>query len=191
MKRCFAAGLILSSVFLTGCLESAYRMGAPISERGHSTTQNIPETTPREAQQKSEPVPISSEVERDQEVQIAIYTPPPRFKAKPVTSAAVSNLVQTAMGQKDAGDMVGAAATMERALRIEPRNAHLWNQLAEVRLRQRQYSQAEDLAAKSNALAAADRGLRRKNWLLIAKARRSVGNIAGARFAENKANVAR
>jgi len=191
MKRYFVAGLILSPAFLTGCLESAYRMGAPITERGHATTQTFPDATSREVPQKNEPAPVPSRVEKDQEVQIAIYTPPPRFKAKPVTSAAVSDLLQTAIRQKNAGNMVGAAATMERALRIEPRNAHLWNQLAEVRLSQRQYSQAEDLAAKSNALAAADKELRRNNWLLIAKARRSVGNIPGARLAENKASFPR
>ncbi len=188
MERLVITALVLLSVMLTGCLESAYRVGAPITERGHSSTQTFPEAKSRGAQQESEPAPISSEVEKNQEVQIAVYTPPPRFKAKPISSAAVSNLIQTATQQKNAGNMIGAAATMERALRIEPRNAHLWNQLAAIRLMQKQYHQAEDLASKSNALAAADRDLRRDNWLLIAKARRGVGNMSGAQFAENKAN---
>lgn len=189
MKRLFTTVLILLSALLTGCLESAYRIGAPVTERGHASAQKFPETAPKQSQEKN--APLSSQAEKNQEVQIAVYTPPPSFKAKPVMSAAVSDLIQTAARQKEAGDMVGAAATMERALRIEPRNAHLWNQLAEIRLAQRQYSQAEDLASKSNALAAADRDLRRDNWLLIAKARRSVGNVSGASLAENRANLSR
>ncbi len=187
MNRFIVIGLILLPVFLTGCIESAYRAGAPVTERDRPSTQPAPR--PMQAQKRSGPVP--HRVTDDQEVQIAVYTPPPRFKARPVTSAAVFDLMQAAERQKNAGDMTGAAATMERALRIEPRNAHLWNRLAQVRLTQRQYGQAEDLASKSNALAAADRDLRRDNWLLIAKARRRAGNMSGASLAENRANYAR
>jgi len=181
----FIIGVVLLPVLLGGCLESTYRAGAPVAERGQSSGQPVQDVS------QNKRTPIASQVADDKEVQIAVYTPPPRFRAKPVTSAAVSNLVQAAEQQKNAGDMIGAAATMERALRIEPRNAHLWSQLAQVRLAQRQYVQAEDLAFKSNALAAADRDLRRNNWLLIAKARRSAGNVSGARLAENKANLSR
>ena len=189
MNRFTVIGLILLPVFLTGCLESAYRAGAPVSGRDHASAQSVYKTKPIMVQKRRPP--ITPRVANDQEVQIAVYTPPPRFKAKPVTSSALFDLIQTAERQKNAGNMTGAAATMERALRIEPRNAHLWNQLAQLRLMQRQYGQAEDLASKSNALAAADRDLRRNNWLLIAKARRGAGNISGASLAENRANHAR
>jgi len=189
MNRFIIIGLILLPVFLTGCLESAYRAGAPVTEQDHASTQPASETRPTNAQKRSSP--ITPRMVEGQEVQIAVYTPPPRFKAKPVTSSAVFNLMQTAKRQKAAGNMTGAAATMERALRIEPRNAHLWNQLAEVRLMQKQYLQAENLASKSNALAATDGDLRQNNWLLIAKARRSVGNISGASLAENRASHTR
>ncbi len=188
MNRFAVIGLTLLPVFLTGCIESAYRAGAPVTDRDHASIPPLPETRSAQSPKKQ---PRPSRAADNQEVQIAIYTPPPRFKAKPVTSAAVSNLVQRAAEQKNRGDMTGAAATLERALRIEPRNAHLWNQLAQVRLAQRQYGQAEDLASKSNALAAADRDLRRDNWLLIAKARRSVGNLSGATLAQNQANRSR
>ncbi len=191
MRRLLMTALVLLPAVLTGCLESAYRVGAPVAERGDRPVYRSPKAASKETQQASKPAPISSQAEKNQEVQIAIYTPPPRFKAKPVTSVAVSDLMQRASQQKNAGNMIGAAATMERALRIEPRNAHLWNQLAVVRLMQKQYYQAEDLASKSNALAASDRDLRRDNWRLIAKARRGVGNMSGAQLAENKANASR
>ena len=49
-----------------------------------------------------------------------------------------------------------AAASIERALRIEPRNPRLWQELARVRLKQGQYAQAENVAARSNSWAGDD-----------------------------------
>jgi len=72
-------------------------------------------------------------------------------------------------------------------LRIEPRNAHLWHRLAELRLAQERFRMAVDLAAKSNALAGADRRLKRNNWLLIADAWRASGEPGKAHQAEMRA----
>ncbi len=188
MNRVAVIGSILLPVVLAGCIAPAYRAGAPVIERDHAAARPLPDAARADAPKAHPPPQPAGE---DQEVQIAVYTPPPRFEARPVTSAAVSGLMQQAARQQRSGDLTGAAATMERALRIEPRNAHLWNRLAQLRLAQQRYGQAEDLAAKSNALAAADRALRRDNWLLIAKARRAAGNLPGARLAENRADRAR
>jgi len=68
-----------------------------------------------------------------------------------------------------------AAASLERALRIEPRNPRLWNELAQVRLRQGQYAQAESLAARSNSWAGNDSALRADNARIIAEAREISG----------------
>jgi Flp pilus assembly protein TadD len=70
-----------------------------------------------------------------------------------------------------AGDLSGAAATLERALRIEPNNAGLWSRLAEVRLRQGDKAQAEQLALKSSGLAAGNAALKARNDQIIAQAR--------------------
>ena len=51
------------------------------------------------------------------------------------------------------GQLDKAGAALERALRIEPRNAGIWHDLAQIRLHQGQYQQAESLASKSNNLA--------------------------------------
>lgn len=97
-------------------------------------------------------------------------------------------LMERAEAQRQAGDLTAAAASLERAIRIEPRNARLWNRLAAVRLGQRQYAQAAELAAKSNSLAgSAERALQQDNWLIIAKARRQRGDVEGARHAERQA----
>ena len=73
--------------------------------------------------------------------------------------------------RRAAGRLPNAAATLERALRIEPRNARLWHELAQVRLRQRDYAQAESLAARSNTLAGSDAELRAMNDRLVEEAR--------------------
>ena len=79
-----------------------------------------------------------------------------------------------------------AAATIERALRIEPRNALLWHRLAVIRLQQQQWQQAIAMARKSNALAAANTKLKSDNWGVIADAYEHLGNKQKAKEARNK-----
>ncbi len=109
------------------------------------------------------------------------------YRPATVGSPAVEELLQRAASQQEEGNSVEAVATVERALRIEPRNARLWNRLAHLRAEQQQPVLAADLAAKSNTLAGDDPELKRDNWRLIAWARRSLGDSQGARDAERKA----
>ncbi|MGR9045882.1 MAG: tetratricopeptide repeat protein [Gammaproteobacteria bacterium] len=85
------------------------------------------------------------------------------------------------------GNLDSAVATLERGLRIEPRNATLIYKLAEVRLKQSKPRLAEDLAKKSALLAGSDRLQKKRSWLLVAEARRMQGDTVGAREAELKA----
>ena len=103
------------------------------------------------------------------------------------TRGAVVALLERADVYHSAGDSGNEAATIERALRIDPRNAGLWSRLAATRLTQGQARQAEQLALKSNALSAGDRRLQARNWALVAKARWALNDSAGARSAERKA----
>jgi predicted Zn-dependent protease len=100
---------------------------------------------------------------------------------------AVVALLDRAERYHRSGDVDNAAATIERALRIDPTNAGLWHRLATLRLEQGRPDQAEQLALKSNALAGDDRALRASNWRLVARARWSVNDSDGARAAEAKA----
>ncbi|HRD50739.1 MAG: tetratricopeptide repeat protein [Candidatus Competibacter sp.] len=84
-----------------------------------------------------------------------------------------------------------AGAALERALRVEPRNAGIWHDLAQIRLHQGQYQQAESLASKSNNLASGNRALQARNWKVIASARKAAGNAAGAEEAEARAAQSR
>lgn len=122
------------------------------------------------------------------DAEVTPYRPPAvpeGTRAQP--NRAVQVLMRRARDQQATGDLAGAAASLERALRIDAHNALLWNQLAHVREAQRQYGLAGDLAEKSNTLAAYDDTLKRDNWLLIARVRRAVGDSAGARAAETQA----
>jgi len=96
---------------------------------------------------------------------------------------AIAGLLQSARSDSATGRLTNAAATLERALRIEPRNPRLWQELARVRLKQGEYAQAESVASRSNSFAGADNALRAENWRLIAQAREARGNADGARQA--------
>ena len=96
---------------------------------------------------------------------------------------AIAGLLLGARTDAAAGRLANAAASLERALRIEPRNPRLWQELARVRLKQGDYAQAESTAARSNSWAGSDNALRADNWRIIAHARDARGDAEGARVA--------
>lgn len=71
----------------------------------------------------------------------------------------------------NAGDAEGAAGSVERALRLEPKNPGLWHRLAILRFQQGQWRQAAALAEKSNSLSIRHPELRKANAELIKRAR--------------------
>lgn len=124
--------------------------------------------------------------------EVAPYRPPATPETvRPEPNRAVQVLLRRAGDQQAAGDLTAAVVSLERALRIEPHNALLWSRLAHVREQQSQYGLAEDLAQKSNSMAAYDAALKQDNWSLIARVRRAVGDVAGARAAESQAERVR
>lgn len=172
ISRPAAAGLLL---LLSAC-GSPYRVGAPAPVESHG-----------------KPAP-GVETSTASGAEVRAYRPPQQIAlVRPESSRAVRNLMQRAAAQKRAGDYDGAQASLERALRIEPRNARLWNRLAHLYAAQDDFAQVEQLAAKSNALldsaAQADQVLQADNWSLIARARESLGNPAGARQARERAQT--
>lgn len=111
---------------------------------------------------------------------------------KPVTtkplSPAVLALLTQANNSSQQGDLETAVATIERALRIDPRNPALTYKLAALRLKQSKPRLAEDLAKKAALLSANNKSLKRKSWLLIGEARKKQKNFFGAKEAISKAN---
>ncbi|MDD5057587.1 MAG: tetratricopeptide repeat protein [Sideroxydans sp.] len=108
---------------------------------------------------------------------------------KPVMSGnpAVVALLDRAQLDTAAGRPEAAGASLERGLRIEPRNPWLWQELAQLRLSQGQYAQAISLAQKSMSFAAQERSLQVLDWRVIANARVAQGNSAEAEQAFQRA----
>jgi len=113
---------------------------------------------------------------------IPVPAPLPEPAAR-TENLAIAGLVDGARADAAAGRLANAAASLERALRIEPRNPRLWQELARVRLKQGDYAQVESTAARSNSWAGSDNALRVENWRLIAHARDARGDAEGAKAA--------
>src|SRR5258708_28319665 len=82
-----------------------------------------------------------------------VYQPVPApapAPAAPTESIAIAGLMESARADTAVGRLANAAASLERALRIEPRNPRLWHELAGVRLQQGDYAQADTTPAPSN-----------------------------------------
>ena len=101
------------------------------------------------------------------------------------SSAAVLSLLKKARAAAKTGQLEVAEAQLERALRIEPRNASLWHYMAKLRLKQGQLEQAAELAARSNNLQRDNQVLQADNWRIIAHAHNQQGNIEAARKAQS------
>lgn len=200
-----AAAVLL---WLAGCTTPGPYLDAPVVD--HSAVQRppAPPPPPVEVQPLPRQPPIVPQVPQTAGPVVPLepvvpYEPPPGTVAPapppaapepapveiaPEGNQAVAALLDSAANYVGAGELDKAAAALERALRIEPRNGGIWHDLAQIRLHQRQYQEAESMATKSNSLTE-NRSLRARNWRLIGVARRALGNDAGADEAEAQAVV--
>ena len=94
----------------------------------------------------------------------------PLLRAPSHSRNAVTSIMINARAAMQKGQYKIAAAQLERAVRIEPKNALLWHNLAKVRFNQGRYSLAANLASKSTLLARGDDELRASNAILIKQA---------------------
>ena len=171
MKRLLA--LTLGIAALTAC-QSFYEPLPPQPQSRVPTSQPPPQTPPSSAEQK----PTTPEVPK----------PAPRqFRL----SAASSALVAQAHSQTKSGNPVAAAATLERALRIEPSNPLLWIELGRLRLDEKNPAQADSMGRKALALATGDPNTQAAAWRLIAESLRARGRDDEAGKAEDRANALR
>lgn len=145
---------------------------------------------------RTTPAPVDEPGQLDKPEERITVAPVPATRIAPTekplanarqSGSALKKLRLAALSQQRSGKYTSAAATLERALRISPRDAKLWQQLAEVRLQQKKWRLAVNMAAKSNALASLQPPLQRKNWLIMAKAYRALGQTAKAKAAMQRA----
>jgi predicted Zn-dependent protease len=184
----FGSLMMFAAILISGCSSQGGTM-APVEDRTGSAnnsanygnevidqTVDEPETRPYVAPPATAPVQAPS-AESRADVQIA-----PKK-----TNSAVTSLVTVADVKMKGGQYDQAAASLERALRHDAKNAEVWSKLAEVRLLQSEYAQAETTALKSNALSDGDTSLMARNWRIISKSRRLRGDSVGADEAEVRA----
>jgi len=100
--------------------------------------------------------------------------PPPPSRENHL-SPATHSLVTQARTQISHGDLDGASATLDRALRIEPNNPLLWIERGRLRLAESDPHQAEGCGRKALALASGDHGTQAQAGRLLADALRAQG----------------
>ncbi|MEH6566755.1 MAG: tetratricopeptide repeat protein [Halopseudomonas sp.] len=98
-------------------------------------------------------------------------------------------LLTTARQQESNGDLNGANASLERAMRIAPREPQVLYRLAQVRLGQGDAAQAEQLARRGLSYASGRPELQAGLWELVAQAREQQGDSTGAEQARQRAKV--
>lgn len=115
---------------------------------------------------------------------LALYVAVPHYcVAGERTVSARSNnasttLIETASQQYADGQLDQAAATLERALQIQPNNPATLHYLGVLRLQQGQYQQAQALAACSNLRVGDNVALRNRNLQLVQAAQQAESSSA-------------
>ena len=130
-------------------------------------------TPPAPVEDKTAPIEREPALEADEEKD-------KDRKKPPKSTAATDSLLAAARQASEADNYANAIAYLERAVRLDPRNAQLWIQLSAAHLADENLPAATQHARKAIALAGADPGLTRDAWLQLADIREAQGNTAEA-----------
>ena len=170
---------LLAAVSLSAC--AVFRAPpAPPSQPAPSAASSTPAGSAQPAQPSA---PAPTPVTPVPPAQPTTPLPPKQFRLGPAAIA----LVTQAHQQARSGDTAQAAATLERALRIEPENPLVWIELGRVRLGENNPAQADAMGRKALTLASGDAAAQSSAWRLIADALRARGDNGGAAEAERRA----
>ena len=202
-------GIVLALV-LTGCAGSGgfipvVDSGRPVSNEDMRTgagmqTQAPGVTAPQDAgvvvmvpDGAGGSMPVQSypvDVEPPVQSGSGVFSPPgSNLQGDEQLAGPVLALLTTAREQEGRGDLGGASSSLERAMRIAPREPQVFYRLAQVRLAQGDAAQAEQMAQRGLSFAAGRATLQAGLWDLIAQARERQGDPAGAAQAREQARV--
>jgi predicted Zn-dependent protease len=160
MMRSIAVVAITSTLILSGCQNSPYSWP-------NSQTATFPKTSAKSVVIKPAPQVIAEQkVNSDapsEPIPTPVFTPvkpTPPVVAQPIRQLAdgrdmpaVQNLLASAQNSLQQGRPEDAASSLERAQRLAPQSAAVYQKLAEVRLQQNRAVEAEQLARKGVAYA--------------------------------------
>ena len=121
---------------------------------------------------------------------VASFCPVAAERKTPAQSNSASTaLIETASRQYESGQLDQAAATLERALHIQPNNPATLHYLGVLRLQQGQYQQAQTLALRSNMRIVGNEALRNRNLQLIQAAQQAQASGIPPKVQENPVAV--
>ncbi|VVO89047.1 hypothetical protein PS838_02209 [Pseudomonas fluorescens] len=119
----------------------------------------------------------------------SLYSVAAERRAPAQSNSASTTLIETASRQYELGELDQAAASLERALHIQPNNPATLHYLGVLRLQQGQYQQAETLAARSNIRVGRNVELRNRNFQLIQAAQQAQATNTPPHAKENQVAV--
>jgi Flp pilus assembly protein TadD len=132
------------------------------------------------------PAPIE-----EREVEERVRTPAREDSAGvqvyPLKNPAVAELTAQASQAEADGNLNQAAILLERAMRIQPRDPELLQQMAELQLQRGEYSQAVSFATRSHDIGPRVGELCARNWRTMSVAYERLGETSESRMAEDRA----
>ncbi|MCC5794500.1 MAG: tetratricopeptide repeat protein [Chromatiales bacterium] len=105
---------------------------------------------------------------------IPLPEPVPEFPALNTTS---EMLIGESRRHQSTGNLAQAASSIERALRLDPRQPLLWLELGEIHLVEGDFAQAEAMARRALGFAGNYSGVHERAERLLFEARRSRGSL--------------
>ncbi len=144
----------------------------------------IPEPVPESEIPAMETQPVIP----DAPVETPQPLPPPSTRTYTLNAASRA-LVSQAETQRKSKNFVQAAATLERALRIEPNNPLLWIEYGELRMDEGNYAQADNMGRKAVASASGDPRTQANAWRLIGDSLKARNRNGEAQQAYARANA--
>lgn len=163
--------VVILALLMAGCSTPAIRQNSSSSATtGESSTTSSAESTIAPPVTAAQAEPLPGPVVKS-------------FSLMPASSA----LIAQAHTQLAAKNTMLAAATIERALRIEPNNPLLWIEYAQVRMSEQNFFQAESMGRKAVLLANGDAKTQSNAWRIIANCLRAQNKTVEAQMADDKA----
>lgn len=142
----------------------------PIEHPAEIKPESKPEIKPELPAKQPEPE-ISEPVEPEAEISESLPPSQPDVPAYQPKTGPAAAVYADAEKNLDAGNLDKAEMLLERALRIEPRNAHYWYTMARIKYQQKQYKQTIQFCLKSNSLAMGIPQLTKLNFSLMEEAK--------------------
>ena len=182
LNKAGRAALFFVILGLASCAGTPVSAPVPVEDRAAR-----PSPSPVPGSEVTPPAPSREPVPMPEPLPAPPVATDGQGRAAPARPPAVVALLDRVDAAGATGNPAQAAAELERALRISPRDGELWLRLARVRLQQKQWQQAEVVAMRCISLPESDALTKQAAWRLIGSAREARGDSAGSAVARQRA----